>query len=269
MTDPDRMVTVLPADNAATVELTEWLIMADLFDEDDPDSLAVMERFGDFADKLFARHRLASQPPAALPASPPDLAGVVEKLKGLLAKATPGPWRQMEQWIGASSGPPPIATSHQDYATAPGGTHHAEALANAALIVEAVNALPSLLPALEALAAREAAMREAIRAEVINTPETADFMAGVPLEAAHQRERWGSTHDAGKTAADWFWLVGFLAGKAMNAASAGQVDKAKHHTISTAAALANWHAALAGIDTSMRPGIEPPAALTPTGDDHA
>jgi hypothetical protein len=37
--------------------------------------------------------------------------------------------------------------------------------------------------------------REQIRREIINSPETADFMAGVPIEAIHQRERWGSDHD--------------------------------------------------------------------------
>ena len=88
-----------------------------------------------------------------------------------------------------------------------------------------------------------------LREQIINTPETADFMAGVPIEAAHQRDRWGVQHDGGKTPEDWFWLIGYLSQKAL------------HHTISTAAALANWHAAIAGVDTSMRPGIEPPAAL--------
>jgi predicted transcriptional regulator len=100
--------------------------------------------------------------------------------------------------------------------------------------------------------------REAIRAEIINTPETADFMAGVPIEAAHQRERWGSSHDAGKKPEDWFWLIGYLAQKALRAQNAGDTTKALHHTISTAAALGNWHAAIAGVDTSMRPGILPP-----------
>jgi len=98
--------------------------------------------------------------------------------------------------------------------------------------------------------------REALRAEIINTPETADFMAGVPLEAVHQRERWGAGHDAGKTPFDWFWLVGYLAQKAASSAVAGDTEKAKHHTISTAAALANWHAQLSGL-TDMRPGIGP------------
>lgn len=101
-------------------------------------------------------------------------------------------------------------------------------------------------------------MVERLRAKIINTPETADFMAGVPLEAAHQRERWHSEHDAGKEAEDWFWLLGYLGGKALSAAKSGDLEKAKHHTISTAAALVNWHASLSGADTRMRPGIEPP-----------
>lgn len=92
----------------------------------------------------------------------------------------------------------------------------------------------------------------------INTPETADFMRGVPLEAAHQRERWGVEQDAGKGPLDWFWLIGYLAQKAATSALAGDFEKAKHHTISTAAALANWHLFLSGGDDRMRPGIAPP-----------
>lgn len=95
---------------------------------------------------------------------------------------------------------------------------------------------------------------------LVNTPETIDFMIGVPLEATHQRERWAADHDAGKTPFDWFWLIGYLAQKAAAAAVAGDADKARHHTISTAAALANWHAALSGADTSMRPGTASPDA---------
>lgn len=110
------------------------------------------------------------------------------------------------------------------------------------------------------------ALVEALRTEIVNSPETADFMAGVPIEAAHQRDRWGADHDAGKTPFDWFWLVGHLAQKAADAAVRGDKDKARHHTISTAAALANWHAALSGADTRMRPGIAPPAALNRAGD---
>lgn len=95
------------------------------------------------------------------------------------------------------------------------------------------------------------------RAQLLSAPETADFMAGVPLEAAHQRDRWGADHDAGKSSWDWFWLIGYLSQKAAAAAEQGDLEKARHHTISTAAALANWHAALAGKSEAMRPGIDP------------
>lgn len=92
----------------------------------------------------------------------------------------------------------------------------------------------------------------------LNTPEIADFAAGVVAEAQHQRERWGTDHDDGKNPFDWFWLLGFLSQKAASAALAGDLDKARHHTISTAAALANWHAALTGQNCEMRPGIATP-----------
>lgn len=110
--------------------------------------------------------------------------------------------------------------------------------------------------------------RDELEAEIdrlralLNAPELHDFAGGVVLEAAHQRERWGADHDAGKAPADWFWLVGFLAGKALHAAIAGDRDKALHHFISAGAALANWHAALLGVDNRMRPGISPPPGET-------
>ncbi|WP_438852724.1 hypothetical protein [Brevundimonas nasdae] len=93
----------------------------------------------------------------------------------------------------------------------------------------------------------------------LNTPEIEDFARGVVAEAQHQRARFASDHDAGKSPLDWFWLIGYLAQKAAFAALADDRDKALHHTISTAAALANWHAALSDQDTTMRPGITPPA----------
>lgn len=99
--------------------------------------------------------------------------------------------------------------------------------------------------------------RVAEREKLLNTPETADFIAGIALEAAHQRERWAVDHDAGKSPFDWFWLIGYLAQKAASSAVAGDGAKAMHHTISTAAALGNWHAALAGLSNVMRPGIGP------------
>jgi hypothetical protein len=117
----------------------------------------------------------------------------------------------------------------------------------------------------DAIRQGEGELRNAIRNDVVNTPETADFMAGVPLEAAHQRDRWGVDHDAGKAPLDWFWLIGYLAQKAADAAMRGDSEKARHHTISTAAALGNWHAALTGADTRMRPGIAIPASHASDG----
>ena len=92
---------------------------------------------------------------------------------------------------------------------------------------------------------------------LINTPELHDYSKGVVLEAVHQRARWGTDHDGGKAPADWFWLIGYLAQKAMMSQIAGDTDKALHHTVTTGAAMANWHASILG-RTNMRPGIALP-----------
>ena len=101
----------------------------------------------------------------------------------------------------------------------------------------------------------------------INTPETEDFDRGVPLEAAHQIERWGDAHDRSKSAENWFWLVGYLAGKALRAAIEGDREKAKHHTISSAAALRNWHSAIKRDETNR--GIGADSDLQPKEPPHA
>lgn len=97
----------------------------------------------------------------------------------------------------------------------------------------------------------------------INTPEIASFLEGVRLEAAHQVERWGEAHDRDKSAENWFWLVGYLAGKALRAAISGDREKALHHCISSAAALLNWHRAIKRDVTGRGEGgdvdIRPPA----------
>lgn len=119
--------------------------------------------------------------------------------------------------------------------------------------------VPALLDDAEALldeVARLTRERDRLTA-LLNTPEVDDFAKGVQLEALHQRERWGSDHDGGKTDADWFWLVGHLASKALCAVMGGNAAKAKHHLVTTAATLCNWHAATLG-KTNMRPGIMPP-----------
>jgi hypothetical protein len=93
--------------------------------------------------------------------------------------------------------------------------------------------------------------------KLINTPHTGEFFESVRLEAAHQIARWGAAHDGGKTPADWFWLLGHLAGKALHFP-----DKRLHHLASAAAALLNWYRAETGDSTAMRPGIAPPPECT-------
>lgn len=95
-------------------------------------------------------------------------------------------------------------------------------------------------------------LRKAEAYDRINTPEVDDFLVAVRNEALHQRERWGAKGDAGKTDADWFWLLGYLAGKAMHNVH----EKRLHHVITAAAALLNWHSQLTGNYAAMRPGIE-------------
>lgn len=148
---------------------------------------------------------------------------------------------------------------------------------------------------------------EAFKAEVdrllneINTPETTLFLGGVTREAAHQRQKWGSEKGAAKTPEDWFWLVGYLGGKAcryfamaerfaeiaerikadssVTPAAQGVVafvhdqarqahEKGIHHLITSAAACANWHLNATGADKRMSPGRdfqthEEPEAIAP------
>ena len=79
----------------------------------------------------------------------------------------------------------------------------------------------------QAAAAVIAADRAGLVAEVErlkaerDTPQITNFVESVRLEAAHQRARWGFDHDAGKSPYDWFWLIGYLAQKAADAAVRG------------------------------------------------
>ena len=140
------------------------------------------------------------------------------------------------------------------------------------LIRQRDEARAAAAPAPQAVALTDDA-RDALQAEIdrlnaiINTPQSDDFLRAVSIEAEHQRQRWGSEHDSGKTPADWFWLVGFLAGKALQAHYAPNLEKAEHHVITTAAACANWHSAMFG-KTDVRPGIAVDDALQshPEGD---
>lgn len=121
-------------------------------------------------------------------------------------------------------------------------------------IDSAIAELDSTPAAPTEMQARDQAELTRLRA-LVNNPELHDFSKGVVLEAAHQRERWGPNHDSGKSAPGWFWLIGYLAQKAMVSQGAGDTAKALHHTITTAAACANWHAAIAGTGAGTHPEI--------------
>lgn len=90
---------------------------------------------------------------------------------------------------------------------------------------------------------RAQAERDRLHA-LVNSPQTGEFLEAVRAEKAHQVERWGAAHDRSKSAEHWFWLVGYLAGKALRAAITGDREKALHHCVSSAAALANWFDAI-------------------------
>lgn len=198
--------------------------------------------------------------------------------EALCKAATPGPWIWRHK----------NGTLYTQHDAPEGYQYGTTVLVPAACEVEATGAdldfiaasralVPALCAALEeqaarveALTAERDALAQALRANQIeldearsflDAPELHDFSAAVVREAAHQRKRWPSEHDDGKAPADWFWLLGYLSGKALAAHMGDSVDKALHHTISSAAVLANWHAAILG-KTNMRPGIEEPKAVT-------
>lgn len=125
-----------------------------------------------------------------------------------------------------------------------------------------VEGLESLLAEAELVRDRLAEFAEkTAKYDAINTPELYDFVAATINEALHQRERWGVEADGGKTDADWFWLIGYLAGKALHNPpkdNMGSVDARLHRIITVAAAAANWHGATLGTYPQMRPGVAPP-----------
>jgi hypothetical protein len=91
---------------------------------------------------------------------------------------------------------------------------------------------------------------------LINTPRTADFFEAVRIEAAHQIERWGTEHDAGKRPEDWISLLVYLTGKAIKAHYDSDEEKLKHHVVTVAAVCLNWLRNINKENTAMRPGVE-------------
>lgn len=104
----------------------------------------------------------------------------------------------------------------------------------------------------ERIAQRNAQERDGAQAEVgrlrslIDQPHAGEFLEAVRLEAAHQVERWGAWHDAGKDHAGWHSLVATLLAKSTQAYWAGDGDKRTHHLVSAAAALLVWHRHVTG-----------------------
>lgn len=92
-------------------------------------------------------------------------------------------------------------------------------------------------------------------------PITEDFLQGVVAEKDHQVRRWGTTQDRNKAPADWFWLLGYLGGKALHAHNDGDREKALHHTISSAAVLAHWHDAIKNGGPSLKVEHDPSKKL--------
>lgn len=140
----------------------------------------------------------------------------------------------------------------------------AEGIANANLVVAAVNSHAALQARAEqaeravdvqakllADTGRRAEEMEAL----ISRPYIGAWSDEILIEAAHQRTRYGADHDHGKAPEDWFWLIGYLAGKALAAHKAGNAAKAHHHTVSTGAVLAHWAAAIDGNEEIFRPGL--------------
>jgi len=83
--------------------------------------------------------------------------------------------------------------------------------------------------------------------KILGSPEINEFWEGVRREAAYQRDHWGEKHDLEKSDADFYWTLGWLAGKAVNDPHDEEDTRTplerKLHRIMTAAALAsNWHA---------------------------
>jgi hypothetical protein len=99
---------------------------------------------------------------------------------------------------------------------------------------------------------------------LIGRPYIGAWTDEIIVEASHQRDRWGADHDHGKQPEDWFWLIGYLAGKCLAAHKTGDSKKAHHHTVSTGAVLAHWAAAIDGNEGIFRPGLgaEKVVALT-------
>jgi len=69
-----------------------------------------------------------------------------------------------------------------------------------------------------------------------DAPVTDDFLADVEQEAAYQAI-WGG-NDSQKTDDEWFWTLGWIAGKALRPDA--DLEKKRHRLRAAAALLMNW-----------------------------
>lgn len=86
-----------------------------------------------------------------------------------------------------------------------------------------------------------------IRAMIYN-PEVESFLTGVLIEVEHQKDRWKDS-DPMKSDADWYWLIGWLGGKAVMDPHPPEdprtpKERRLHRIIAVAAAACNWHEAV-------------------------
>lgn len=105
----------------------------------------------------------------------------------------------------------------------------------------AIQFVPSPTAELEAEIARLKA--------IIHQPCSSEFLRGASIEAEYQRDLHGvDTTDARFDWIQWYWVCGYLLGKALAACKSGEDngEKAKHHLITTAGLLNNWYNVLTG-----------------------
>lgn len=73
---------------------------------------------------------------------------------------------------------------------------------------------------------------------LINHPIVNSFIEGFVVEQAYQSEKWDDIDK--RTPVMWLLLIGHLLYKIIEAEESGDLDKARHHTISSSAVLFQW-----------------------------
>lgn len=92
---------------------------------------------------------------------------------------------------------------------------------------------------------------------ILNTPAYRPFLDAVKAEAAHQASRQHEYADEEKSPEAWYNLLAWLSDKARMAHEDGDYQKALHHTISSAAMLYHWHAAVTADEANAAAPADP------------